>query len=236
MRPESLTKKYSFRLCKLAFLIMFLLFSIDIAKAGERLILPHGEIPIPKDSYRTWSLFLINNPEWIMSESNKQIEDLYKRFLAFGDAIGPDHLAVWFRSTKDAPYRNRKYYKNIDVLRSSAFCSKLRLPPSKSPYVVITTEYPGEGLLSNYPETFTELKNYSVIELNNMNASEITPILNNLADQLVTEGLGNLDPKSEKYWRTLQRSFEATRDVIVGFTKKVKFRINTTFFSIELTP
>ena len=45
--------------------------------------------PIPQNPYRTWSLFLINNPQWLVTESNEKIKSLYDQFEAFGEAIGP---------------------------------------------------------------------------------------------------------------------------------------------------
>jgi hypothetical protein len=53
--------------------------------------------PIPKD-YKTWSLFLVNNPQWVVAESNDKVRKLYDQFQAFGRAIGRDNVAVWFWS------------------------------------------------------------------------------------------------------------------------------------------
>jgi hypothetical protein len=30
------------------------------------------KVPIPKD-YKTWSLFLVNNPQWVVAESNDKV-------------------------------------------------------------------------------------------------------------------------------------------------------------------
>src|SRR6266581_8603865 len=54
--------------------------------------------PIPKDPYKTWSLFLINNPQWVVAESNDKVKRLYDQFQAFGRAIGRYNVAVWFWS------------------------------------------------------------------------------------------------------------------------------------------
>jgi len=32
---------------------------------------------------------LINNPQWLVTESNEKIKSLYDQFEAFGEAIGP---------------------------------------------------------------------------------------------------------------------------------------------------
>jgi hypothetical protein len=44
--------------------------------------------PIPKESYKSRSLFLINNPKWLLAESGDNLKKLYDQFQAFGQAIG----------------------------------------------------------------------------------------------------------------------------------------------------
>lgn len=194
--------------------------------------------PIPKRSYKSWSLFLISNPDWLLPESNKKIKELYDEFLAFGKAIGNDHLAVWFWLGNP---KNENFSKYVDVSRSSAFCSKFKLPPSKSPYLLHTTEYPGTGIssiLKNYPlpDSFHDLENLHVLELNGLSASETIQLLTEIADQLVIEGLVQTSPKSEKYWRTWQKSYEKMRDSLVGLKKSIKITFNTSFFKMEYNP
>ena len=199
---------------------------------GQALVeLPNPNWPIPKESYKSWSLFLISNPEWVLPESNDKLKQLYDRFQAFGRAIGPDHLAVWFGSQSISD----DFYKDVDVLRSAAFCAKLKLPLSKSPYVIVTTDYPGSGLLSSYPETFEDIENYSVLQLNEADASEITEILTELGDQLIVGSLLETNPNSEDFWRIWQQSFEDLRDNLVGFSKKIRLKIKTSFFEIEIS-
>ena len=152
------------------------------------------------------------------------------RFLSFGEVIGPTHLAVWFRKGE-----GNTESTDVGVMRSNVFSRRLRLPPSKSPYIIITSDYPGP-CLPYRPDTFNKLNNYSVIELNNLDAIEITRLLNSVADQLVIEGIYKIDPKSESYWRTWQKAFVSSRDHIVGFSKKIKLSIHTTFFKLEIEP
>ena len=191
-------RRYSF--------ILFLTFSAlfifsDNVMSQEMIILPNRDVPIPT-GYKTWSLFLINNPEWILPEKNENLDLLFEQFKAFGDAIGPENLAVWFWVGKSSDPWDAKPsdIKDVDFLRSSAFCSQLKLPASKSPYILITTEYPGEGLLSEYPKTFNALKNYSLVELNSLSAEEITSVLNNIADQLLTADISRIKVDTEDYW------------------------------------
>ena len=237
-----LKKKHSIPELSKAFtgmiLLLFILFfaptSSRDAQGQERqvLITSKGNQPITKGRYKTWSLFLISNPEWLLPEGSDKIAKLYEGFNAFGRAIGPDHLAVWFWSRE--PSGEDDFVGAVDVTRSSAFCTKLKLPPGKSPYVLITTEYPGEGLLSKYPESFLKPENYYLLELGDASASEITELLTELTNQIFTDRLSELEPKSEGFWRGLQRCFEASRDSIVGFSKKIKLTINTVFFTVEI--
>lgn len=221
--------KYRFQLFDILLITIIVLLLPGTAFAQEAISLESRNRPIPK-GYQTYSIFLISNPDWLLPESEEKLVKLYDRFKAFGDAIGRDHLAVWF--FVDQSHGDLRF--NTDVMRSSAFCSKLKLPPSKSPYVVVTDEYPGAGLLEDYPNTFNELKNYSILELNTATASEITSLLANLADQLLINGLPDTNPKTENFWRTFQKSYETARGKIISFSKGISLTINTAFFKIKI--
>jgi hypothetical protein len=89
--------------------------------------------------YKSWSLFLVCNPQWLAAEKASDLNDLYLSFGNFGAAIGDDNLALWFsKATKDADVG-----KSIDVEESSSYCRRWGLTPSRSPYLVVTTTYPG---------------------------------------------------------------------------------------------
>ena len=213
--------------------MIILLVSVPVknAKAQEAVTIFTPNSPIPKKFYKSWSLFLITSPEWVLPESNDKLKNLYDVFQAFGRAIGPDHVAVWFWS-KDPNLE--QYYKAVDVMRSAAFCTKLKLPPSKGPYILVTTEYPGPSILRS-PETFpNELKNFQVIDLNNATASEVIRLLNDLADKLVASDISEIDPHSEEYWREWQRSFEAVKNTIITLSKKITLKIKTGFFEADI--
>jgi hypothetical protein len=174
---------------------------------------------IPRANYKSWSLFLICNPQWILPESNQRVEELYQQFQAFGAAIGPDNLAVWF--LKGDPNRP-KAHKDVDFGRSAQFCSKLKLPPSKSPYVLLMTQYPGESLPNAYPKTFpTQLGNHVLLSLNGSSTRDTSRLLGALADQLITSDLSHLKVDSDEYWSSLQHSYVAVRDNFLGMLSKV---------------
>jgi len=233
-------EKQSLKHGMLLLLSIFIIQSLFVRSGSQKLngqaaieILTTQNDTIPKQQYQSWSLFLISNPEWVLPESNENLTDLYDRFKAFGNAIGPDHLAVWFWTQQPS---GEEIFPYIDVLRSSAFCSQLKLPPSRSPYILVSTDYPGAGTLSKYPESFFELTNYSVIELNGLAADEITDLLTTLADRILLEEIISTDPESENFWRRWQQSFEYVRDNMVGLAKKLKMSIKTTFFTFEYDP
>jgi hypothetical protein len=186
--------------------------------------------PIPQ-RYKSWSLFLVNNPQWLVSESNEKIKKLYNQFEAFGRAIGDDHGAVWFWSQK--ALGDSFYYKAVDVTRSAAFCKKLKLAPSNGPYILVTTEYPGMGLI-NDPSTFlpTALKNYYIVSLNNRRADEVMQLLTRVGDKITANSLSELNSTSEDYWRSWQQAYEAVRDFLVK--RHIAITIKTPFSEVQI--
>jgi hypothetical protein len=180
------------------------------------------KVPIPK-TYKSWSLFLVNNPQWVVAESNDKVRTLYDQFQAFGRAIGRDNVAVWFWSQDNL--QDSFYYKAVDVVRGAEFCEKLQLPPSNGPYILVTTEYPGSGLI-NDPSTFlpTKLNGYYVVSLNNKTAEEIMQLLSRIADKITADHLSDLNSSSEDYWRSWQRAFEAIRDFLSSRQMSVSFK------------
>lgn len=177
--------------------------------------------PIPKERYESWSLFLISNPEWLSSENNEKLMNLYEQFKVFGEVIGPKHLATWFWKR----YPEGTLADAVDVGRCSQYCAKFGLLPSKSPHVLITT---------SYPDLNAPVGNYCVLELNQANAKDITALLTKLADQLLVQGLRQTDLDSEQYWRAWQRTFEGTKSSLAKITKKVRLTVDTKFFKVEI--
>lgn len=199
--------------------------------------------PIPK-KYKSWSLFLVCNPRWVMPDSSdvspeggSDLRSLYLQFQAFGRTLGPKHVAVWFWSenvqSEGVP---REIYTTVDVKRSAAFCAHLDLPPSEGPYVVVTTEYPGAAQLSEYPDTFGELENRYVLALNGMGAREAMEVLKDLANQIREDQLSETELGSEGYWRRWRQIFETLQSSLVGLSERTRVAFNTQFFTVELSP
>jgi hypothetical protein len=132
---------------------------------------------IPRDSFKTWSLFLMCNPDWVSAEKSRDVENLYGRFRAFGDAIGKENLAVWFWRQKTR-VNDPRLAENIDVARSAEYCSALGLKPSLGPYLVVTNSYPD---LAAFP------RDRAIFELGGGDPAALAKLLNALTDQLLLE-------------------------------------------------
>jgi hypothetical protein len=200
---------------------------------------PRAEIPqrSSQGTYKSWSVFLINNPEWVVAENAERLKQLYDQFQAFGKSIGPDHVAIWFwtQNIWDDPN-----YKMVDVIRSVALVQKLnvlqpdlKFSAARGPYLFITTEYPGPGLADRSETIFpTSPKNIAYLELNNKGAAEITKLLTQAADAIVSGNISKLNVGSETYWRGMQGAFEAIQSFLSQLT--VKFTIKTPFVDTEI--
>ena len=128
--------------------------------------------PVPRNGYKTWSLFLVCNPAWATSEREQDLAKLYESFKAFGDAIGDHNLAVWFSTRGTLQTRSPE----LDAARSARYCRTLQLKPSLGPYLVITAAYPDEAAMPN---------ERAVFELGGLRSPEIGALISKLADDLL---------------------------------------------------
>ena len=101
-------------------------------------VMPLQQIP---RSYDSWSLFLVCNPAWLLENGDRGIAELFRAYKAFGQAIGPKNLAIWFWK---APAMTPTL-ENTDIGRMSEYCQKYRLTPSDTPQVVATTRKSGRA-------------------------------------------------------------------------------------------
>jgi hypothetical protein len=184
--------------------------------------------PIPNRPYKSWSLFVVCNPSWLLPQSAGQVQRLYEQFEAYGSAIGPYHVAVWFKTETG----------HLDTARNSQFCTQLKLKPSGSPYLIFTTRYPGASLSKSYPETFptseSDLGNHFVLSLNAMPAVDTMRLLDSLADQVVTKDLSKIEVDSREYWSAWQSAYESIRDGVTGLLSGVTVSFDTGFAKMEI--
>jgi hypothetical protein len=222
-----------------------------VAHAGDALGLP---IPrdvvgptekIPREGFTSWSLFLVCTPDWVTPERSKDLASLYRKYHAFGDAIGSENVAVWFWKKKGT-LSDAKLSENVDVARSATFCRALGLKPSEGPFVVVTNAYPE---LPKFPEE------RAVFALGALEPAELSKLFNKLTDKLLLEGAVESPPLpaapaptpapapagpaspalpgsvATSLWIHL---LESARQSIIGFGCAVKLQINTGVVSAEI--
>lgn len=141
---------------------------------------PSAAIP---NNFKTYSLFLVCNPEWLAPENSKGLYSLYLRYNSFGRTIGDDNLAVWFVKSEFKGDDDQELAKETDVERSVRFCKAWKLKPSEGPHIVVTSTYPNESNLSaGLP------KDSAVFGLGDMGPKEISALFIKLTDDLIEKG------------------------------------------------
>src|SRR5262245_2609085 len=85
-----------------------------VSAQGRAELKPTTEIP---RSYKSWSLFLVCNPAWIVKNGDRGLTELYYQFKAFGDVIGDKNLAIWF--WKERRPEGEGMADNTDIGRSA---------------------------------------------------------------------------------------------------------------------
>jgi hypothetical protein len=211
---------------------VLLLSSVGLVGAQDKVELVSPTDQIPRDSFKTWSLFLICNPDWAMPEKSADLANLYHRFQAFGDAIGRNNLAVWFWK-RPLPIRDPKLAENVDVARSAEFCRALGKPPSQGPYLVITEAYPD---IAAFP------KERAILEMGNLPPAKLASALNGMTDQLLLQGRVDAmvaastsstapAPEPPNLWIRL---LQGARQSLIGLGCAVKLQIDTGVFNAEL--
>jgi hypothetical protein len=178
---------------------------------------------IPKN-FKTYSLFLVCNPQWLDPAKNAGLLQLYRQFQSFGRAIGDDHAAVWFWKSNSYEHSDTALAQIVDVERSVRFCQAWKLTPSEGPHLVITSTYPDEAHLS------TGLpKDSAVYKLGDMAPPDISALLAKLTDELIANGrvdspAGTPPPiPPAKLWVQL---LTATQQMINTFGCAWSFKIN----------
>src|SRR3954466_8105061 len=89
-------------------------------------LMPTGKIPPNK--YKTYSLFLVCNPQWLAADKSEGLFALYQNFQNFGRTIGDENLAVWFINGY-ASKADSGIAAKSDVGRSVHFCQAWKLKP-----------------------------------------------------------------------------------------------------------
>src|SRR5262245_54112914 len=191
--------------------------SVQVNAQDRATLEPTTEIP---RSYKSWSLFLVCNPAWIVHNADKGINELFRQYKAFGDAIGPNHLAVWFWKKPAEPATA----DNTDIGRSSAYCAKYKLKPSETPQVLVTTKYPDDK----------DPGDHVVVRLNGLDAHDSALAITKLAHQLVATGLNQSELDASDKWRRLLAAVSSAISATGCYFNKVSFSFKTGAVDAEI--
>ena len=218
----------------LLLIALILVFTPATPRAQDIAELVGPTTDIPQNSYRSWALFLVCNPDWVTERRSGDLANLYWAFKRFGDAIGPQNLAVWFWK-EQMRVTDPRLGDNVNVARAAAYCAALRLTPSRGPFILITTDRPG---VDSVPPA------HGVFELGNLQPEQIEALLLKLTDVLMTgraadtfgrdpaAAVAASDPAAATgFWI---RMLEGARRSIIGFGCAISVRIDTGVFSAEL--
>ena len=183
---------------------------------------------------RSWSLFLICEPDWVLERDSQRLWELYWTFLELGEALGPEHAAVWFWTRDPGTPGSGEIHTAIDVVRSRAYCSVLgeEALPSESPHLLITTRYPGPGFVSDIPGTVLPPEELAVVHLGGRDADELEALMEEVVDRVYAGDIQALDPESEGFWRAWQSVFESLQTGIAEGARALSFTIRSGFFEI----
>ena len=224
------TKKLTNKLLILAILTAFVAIAVPAApQAVVQLVTKKQAIP---KNFKTYSLFLVCNPQWLDPAKNAGLLQLYRQFQSFGRAVGDDHAAVWFWKSDSYEHSDAALAQIVDDERSVRFCQAWKLTPSEGPHLVITSTYPDEAHLS------TGLpKDSAVYKLGDMAPPDISALLAKLTDELIASGkvdspAGTPAPAPPaKLWVQL---LAATQQTINSFGCAWSFKINAGPVSADL--
>ena len=208
-------------------LVLAVLGGSTLVAAQEAVEMVSATDSIPRANFRTWSLFLVCNPEWLTPEKSQDLFHLYREFSSFGRTIGDDNLAVWFWKSKERS-DNPNLAENVDVERSVRYCKALGLKPSEGPHLFVT---------STYPDSTKPPKDFADFSLAKMSPGDVATLLLKVTDELVAHGrIGNqaeIAGAPESIWVKL---LEATQRTIGKFGCAWSLKVQTGFLTADLHP
>lgn len=188
-----------------------------------------GDIFTVHRFFKTYSLFLISNPEWLGPSSDSKIAGLYSAYEAFARAIGDGHAAVFFwkrePAKKDGKLLGSDLAARIDASRCTEYEKALGLKISSSPHLVVTTKR---------PTPTTSLGDYVLLELGDLSPESTEKLMTKLADGLVAGNLSAEELNSAKWWLSWR---DVATDVLRGLAEvaaHIKVKIKSEFVDVEI--
>jgi hypothetical protein len=174
--------------------------------------------------FRADLLEIESNTETVTKPSSKPNETLLQQ--------PAKNAAIWFskanvKTAESATNDGASFAEHYDASRAEQFCEKYRVLPSKSPYIIVTTERP------NLKDS---LGDYYKMSLGGADAETTLHLLQSLADQIVSEDLDQEHLDSETYWRKWEQIGRDFLSNSGNMLNRISISIDTHFFKIELNP
>jgi hypothetical protein len=190
-------------------------------------------LPLPSNEhipfgYKSYSMFLVCNPSWLVKGHEHNIRHLYDVFYAFGQALGSENLAIWFWKANTATHT----IELLDTKRSATYCQNYRLTPSNGPYILVTRDNP--EIYTNSAWANPSLIDHYVVSLNGLPTNRIINTIMTLTDQILVTGLNQSSLDATVWWQHLWAATETAVHTTACYFNKVKFSINASVVNAEI--
>lgn len=156
--------------------------------------------------YKSWTIFVVCNPRWIGRST--QINDLYDKFMRFGNAIGDSDVAIW-TATRRGGY---------DSNAGARFCRRLRLDPARGPHLITTTMWPG---LAGRPAR------YMRVSFANASPAVSEDLLEELTRQVIQQDFDRDKINTLDGWSRIRDAARGFMEFACPIVNRVSVSINT---------
>ena len=179
--------------------------------------------------YKTWTLFLVNNPEWFLDRSKAGLVEFYKIYHAFGEVIGFANVAIWFTETLEDDTNSvpSKTALNYDALRAAEYCMHYGLAAEDSPHVIVT---------SHYPDLNASPTDFASISLGGLDQLRSRRLLTSLVKQIYDGKLNQGSLDKVKWWARLETILRAWITSAAKNAPKINMKLHLGFLTLNVSP
>lgn len=142
---------------------------------------------------------------------------LHSAFLGFGHSLGTKNAAIWLTTANGG-------LSDYDGDRAGDFCGTYGLSSNRSPYVVVTGNYP---TVSGAPGDFV------AISLAGLSTENIEYLLGQLSDLVRASKLDQDEMDSDRYWRGWVQVLQESETVAAKIAKGVSFSVDTRVVKVK---
>ena len=194
-------------------------------QASQQIVVADGQTI--SRNFKSWSLFLVCNPAWLVTSDAAQgnMRDLFRAFATFGDIIGSQHLAVWFR--KPGTAANPSAPDAYDAAEAADYCSVYHLAANDSPYLVVTTTYPSKNAPSG---------NYLAVSLKGLDNANRLKLLGTYSDRIRMSDFRAAEFDSDRYWLGWAQVLGDGASALGQLIRAVKFTVDAKAVKIDFDP